>query len=113
MRPLLSRRARAAVTGQLFVAPAALTTLVLFVIPLGMLIWMSFTDYPLLGEPTWTGLDNYAAIPDDEMFTGAIGFTLVYTAVTTVVMFGVSFALVAIANSSRRGSRFYRTAYFL
>jgi multiple sugar transport system permease protein len=110
---VLSRRARAAVTGQLFVAPAALTTLVLFVIPLGMLIWMSFTDYPLLGEPTWTGLDNYTKIPDDEMFTGAIGFTLVYTAVTTIVMFGVSFLLVAIANSSRRGSRFYRTAYFL
>lgn len=106
----LRRRARA---GRLFVAPATVVTLVLFVIPLGMLIVMSFQDYPLLGSPTWTGLDNYAEIPHNKLFLGAIRFTLVYTAVTTVVMFAVSFLLVFIANSRRRGARLYTTAYFL
>jgi multiple sugar transport system permease protein len=100
-------------TGALFVAPAGLITLVLFLIPLGMLIWMSFQDYPLLGTPTFTGFDNYLAIPGNSVFTKAIGFTLVYTVVTTVVMFLISFALVAIANSARRGVKFYRTSYFL
>ncbi|WP_022885468.1 carbohydrate ABC transporter permease [Glaciibacter superstes] len=109
----MSRKTRAAVTGQLFVAPAALIVLVLFVIPLGMLVWMSFQDYPLLGSPTFNGVDNYTSIPGNDTFLNAIGFTLAYTGATTVVMFGVSFILVAIANSSRRGSKFYRTSYFL
>jgi len=109
----LTRARRRALTGQLFVAPAAVIVAALFVVPLGMLVAMSFQDYPLLGSPTWTGLDNYAAIGHDERFLGAIGFTLVYTAVTAVVMFAVSFVLVAIANSKRRGARVYSTFYFL
>ncbi|MFG1704157.1 carbohydrate ABC transporter permease [Nonomuraea sp. M3C6] len=107
------RTSPAARTGALFVAPAGLITLILFLIPLGILIWMSFQDYPLLGTPSFTGLDNYLAIPRNSVFTKAIGFTLVYTAVTTVVMFLISFVLVAIANSRRRGAKFYRTSYFL
>ena len=109
-RSTLSRRP---LTGMLFVAPTALIVLILFLIPLGILIYMSFTDYPLLGAPTLNGVDNYTAIPQDDMFLGAIKFTLVYTAVTTVVIFLVSFVLVAISNSARRFSKFYRTAYFL
>jgi multiple sugar transport system permease protein len=104
---------QAARTGALFVAPAGLITLILFLIPLGILIWMSFQNYPLLGKPSFTGLDNYLAIPGNSVFTRAIGFTLVYTVVTTVVMFLISFVLVAIANSRRRAAKFYRTSYFL
>lgn len=88
-------------------------TLVLFLIPLGILIWMSFQNYPLLGSPSFTGFDNYASIPGNTVFTKAIGFTLAYTAVTTVVMFLVAFLLVAISNSRRKGAKFYRTTYFL
>ncbi len=109
-RSALSRRP---LTGMLFVAPTALIVLVLFLVPLGILLYMSFTDYPLLGAPTLNGIDNYTAIPDDDLFLGAIKFTLVYTAVTTVVIFLVSFVLVAISNSTRRFSKVYRTAYFL
>lgn len=106
-------QSRAARTGALFVAPAGLMTLVLFLIPLGILIWMSFQNYPLLGSPNFTGFDNYASIPGNKVFTKAIGFTLAYTAVTTVVMFLVAFLLVAISNSRRKGAKFYRTTYFL
>ena len=99
--------------GMLFVAPTAAIVLVLFVVPLGILLYMSVSDWPLLGSPTFTGLDNYTRIGDDDQFIGAIWFTLLYTAITTVVLFAVAFVLVAISNSSRRGVRFYRTAYFL
>jgi len=100
-------------TGLLFVAPTAVVVLALFVVPLAILVYMSFTDWPLLASPTPNGLDNYKALPEDDQFVGAITFTLVYTAITTVVLFAVAFGLVAISNSPRRGSRFYRTAFFL
>jgi multiple sugar transport system permease protein len=104
---------RRPLTGMLFVAPTAVIVAALFLVPLGILVYMSLTDWPLLGSPTPTGLDNYRQLGDDDQFIGAITFTLLYTAITTVVLFAVAFVLVAISNSPRRGSRFYRTAFFL
>ena len=100
-------------TGWLFVLPAALIVLLLFLLPLGVLIAMSFTDWPLLGGPEPTGLDNYTSIPQNDLFIGAIAFTLLYTALATVLIFGISFVLAAISASPRRGAKFYRTAFFL
>jgi multiple sugar transport system permease protein len=114
----LPRRSRGAaarrpLTGLLFVTPTAIIVAALFLLPLGILVYMSFTDWPLLASPTPNGLDNYRRLGEDDLFISAITFTLLYTAITTVVLFAVAFALVAISNSPRRGVRFYRTAYFL
>lgn len=108
--PSASRRP---VTGMLFVAPTAVIVLGLFLVPLAILVSMSFTDWPLLGSPTFDGVQNYRDIADNELFLGAISFTLVYTAITTAAVFAVSFVLVAVSGSSRRGARIYRTAFFL
>lgn len=117
-RPAAVRRKKPTLTGRpglgmLFVAPLALIVVVLFLIPLGVLIFMSFQDWPLLGGPTPNGVANYQAIPGNTLFTGAIAFTLIYTVLATIVIFGVSFVLVAVSNSRRRGAKFYRTAFFL
>ncbi|WP_374946993.1 carbohydrate ABC transporter permease [Agreia sp.] len=93
--------------------PLAIVVAILFLVPLGVLFFMSTQDWPLLGGPTPNGLDNYAAIPENKVFVGAILFTLIYTALTTVLIFGISFVLVAISNAPRRGAKFYRTAFFL
>jgi multiple sugar transport system permease protein len=104
---------RRPLTGLLFVAPTGVIVAGLFLVPLAILIYMSFTDWPLLASPTPNGVDNYRHLGHDDQFLGAIAFTLLYTAVTTVVLFAVAFVLVAISNSRRRGTRFYRTAFFL
>jgi multiple sugar transport system permease protein len=85
----------------------------LFLVPLGILVYMSMTKWPLLGSPTFNGLDNYRTLGSDSQFVGAIKFTLLYTAITTVVLFAVAFVLVGISNSKRRGAVFYRTAFFI
>jgi multiple sugar transport system permease protein len=109
-RRATARRSR---LGLLLVVPLILVVTVVFLVPLGVLVFMSFQDWPLLGGPTANGLENYAAIGSNDLFLGAIGFTLLYTFITTIVVFGVSFILVAISGSQRRGARFYRTAFFL
>lgn len=108
------RRAnRTALAGLAFVAPLAVVVLVLFLVPLGLLVVMSFSDWPLLGTPSPTGFDNYREIATNQFFLGAIGFTLLYTLIVTVLVFGISFVLVAISNAPRRGAQFYRTTFFL
>lgn len=104
---------RRPLTGVLFVTPLALVVVLLFLIPLGILVYMSFQDWPLLGSPTPNGIENYTRIPDNDLFVSSIVFTLVYTALATILIFGISFVLVAVSNSPRRGARFYRTAFFL
>jgi multiple sugar transport system permease protein len=118
-RPLVGRSVSATTregfryAGQAFVAPLAVVVLVLFIGPLAVLGFMSTQKWPLLGRPTWNGFDNFAAILTNNVFLSAISFTLIYTALTTVLIFGVSFILVAISNSPRRGARVYRTIFFL
>lgn len=108
-----TRRTGFRFAGQLLVAPLAIIVVVLFLVPLGVLLFMSAQNWPLLGRPSFNGTDNYASIPNNELFVGAILFTLTYTALTTILIFGVSFILVAISNTPRRGAKFYRTAFFL
>jgi len=105
--------ARRSVVGLAFVAPTAAIVAALFLVPLGILVYMSFTDWPLLGSPTVNGVENYRQLGSDDRFLGAIKFTIVYTLITTVVLFAAAFVLVAISNSPRRGTLFYRTAFFL
>jgi len=107
------RTTRRSGTGMLFVAPLAVVVAVILLVPLGVLSFMSFQDWPLLGGPSPNGLENYGDIATNDLFLGAIRFTLIYTVLATVVIFGVSFVLVAVSNSTRRGAKFYRTAFFL
>jgi len=109
----VSKRTGFRFAGQLFVAPLAIMVIVLFLVPLGMLLFMSTQSWPLLGHPTPNGIANFTAIPGNRLFTGAISFTIIYTVLTTVLIFGISFILVAISNTPRRGAKFYRTAFFL
>jgi multiple sugar transport system permease protein len=108
------RATRRATTGLAFVAPTGVIVIALFLIPLAILVYMSFTDWPLLGgNPEFIGLKNYRQLGSDDRFLGAITFTLVYTLITTGVLFAIAFILVAISNSRRRGVLFYRTSFFL
>ena len=43
---------------------------------------LSFTDYPLIDEPVWTGLDNYRRMAfDDPLFWKSLSVTLTFVAI--------------------------------
>ena len=99
--------------GLLYVAPALVLVLVFFVVPLGMTAWMSFNDWPLMGEHTFNGLDNYVAILKDLRFWSALKFTAYYTLVVTVAIFAVAFPMALYVERPRPFNAFYRTAFFM
>jgi multiple sugar transport system permease protein len=98
--------------GMLFAAPTAAVVAVVFLIPLGLLLWMSLNDWPLIGAsaPNWGA--NYAAVTDD-LFIRAVWFTLKYTLLTTVVLSAVALGLALLVQEARAGTGLYRTAFFL
>jgi multiple sugar transport system permease protein len=107
---VVSRRQR---TGIWFVLPAVVFTIVLFVVPLGMTIWMSFYDWPLIGQRAFNGLQNYVALVNDKQFWVSLWFTTKYTLLVTPPIFLLAFALALLVNQSLHGMGFFRTAYFL
>ena len=114
----LARRKRGShrrreIAGLLFVLPAMGLVAVFFLIPLGMTVWMSFHDWPLMGKPEWIGLENYADMWGDRRFWNAMEFTIWYSVVATIAIFGVAFPLALFVERPGRMTAIYRTAYFL
>ena len=115
--PLLRRRRgsqrRREMAGLLFVLPAMLLVAVFFLVPLGMTVWMSFHDWPLMGAPEWIGFENYEKMWGDRRFWNAMEFTIWYSIVATIAIFGVAFPLALFVERPGRMTGIYRTAYFL
>jgi multiple sugar transport system permease protein len=115
VEPVASRGAsrRRQWVGALYAAPTAFVVGLLFVVPLGLVAWMSLHHWPLLGPPTLNAPDNFASLSDDDLLRTAVWFTLKYTVVVTVLLFALSFGLALIVQHPFRGVATLRTAYFL
>jgi multiple sugar transport system permease protein len=100
-------------TGLAYATPALVLVAVFFLVPLGLLVWMSLHRWPLLGRSTWTGLANYVAIGGDATFLHSLLFTLLYTVLVTPVLFLLGFALALLVKERRRGAGLFRTIYFV
>ncbi|MDA1360355.1 sugar ABC transporter permease [Glycomyces luteolus] len=100
--------------GALYAAPVAVFVLVFFVAPLLLVGRMSASDWPLLAGDLGINMpDNYAGIADNPLFWPAVGFTLKYTGIVVVLLIGLSLLLALIVADRRKGTGFFRTAYFL
>src|SRR4051812_27998911 len=95
-----------------YATPLAVIVAVLFVVPLGLMVWMSFNHWPLLGASAPNGVTNYQALRD-PLFLRAVWFTLRYTLVTTVVLGVVAFGLALLTQQDRPRVGAYRTIFFL
>jgi multiple sugar transport system permease protein len=84
-----------------------------FVLPLGLVVWMSLHAWPLLGVPTLNAPANYTDLAGDHLLRTAIGFTVKYTVIITVLLFLLAFGLALMVQHRRRGVGFLRTAFFL
>jgi multiple sugar transport system permease protein len=104
---------RQSLTGIALVLPAALLALALFFVPMGLMVWMSLEQWPILGTHSFTGLTNYRASVHDSMFGHSLLFSLEFTGIVTVGLLLVGGVLAAIVAVRRRGVAVFRTTYFL
>jgi multiple sugar transport system permease protein len=112
-RRVSARTRKNARTGLLLTAPALLFVAVFALYPLGFGVYISLTNWPLVGPYHFIGLANYTALLHDSVFLDSIVFTLKYTAIVTIPIFVVGYALAVLVRSNRRGSRVFRTLIFI
>lgn len=99
--------------GLAFIAPSVAMIAVFFLLPLGMTVWMSFYNWPLLGKASFIGLDNYAELIGDQQLWRSLGFTALYTVLVTVALFAVAMPLALLVDRPLRAAGVFRTIYFM
>jgi len=84
--------------GWLFMLPAAAFLLLFLVYPLGLGIWLSFTDAKIGRPGEFVGLENYQWIIGDSKFQTAVFFTIFYTVAASLIKFGIGLYLALLLN---------------
>ena len=78
--------------------PAIALLLVFLTYPLGLGIWLAFTDTRIGRAGEWIGLENFQSLWEDNVFWLSVTNTLFYTAVATVGKFGLGLWLALLLN---------------
>ena len=81
-----------------FMLPAAAFLILFLAYPLGLGVWLSFTDARLGRGGVFVGLDNYEFLSDDPTFWLTVFNTILYTTVASTIKFAVGLYLALLLN---------------
>ncbi len=97
----------------LFISPWVIGFLVFTLYPLIYSGYLSLTDYDVINDPSFVGLDNYRHLMSDPKFVLALKNTLVFAALSVPLRLVVAFFLAVLLNRAGKAAGFFRTAFFL
>jgi len=86
------------VLGWLFLLPAAALLLIFLTYPLGLGVWLGFTDTKVGRGGTWIGWDNFAYLVGDSVAQLSLFNTLFYTTAASILKFGLGLWLALLLN---------------
>ena len=109
----LSWERRRKLTGFVFVLPTVSFVLIFFIVPLLLTAYMSLHDWPLFGDRSYVGLENYAQLGKDRQYLKSLDFTFRYTLLITPPIFILGFILASLVRRNIRFIGIYRTIFFL
>jgi multiple sugar transport system permease protein len=101
------------VLGLLFMLPAALFLVVFLAYPLGLGVWLAFTDARIGRAGTFVGLENYQMLWDDSIYWLSVFNTVLYTVVASALKFGLGLWLALILNQRLAFKSFFRAVVLL
>lgn len=87
----------------LFAAPSVIMMAGLLVVPLGITLWLSVTNFEYGRPVDFVGLANYAETLVRPRFWSSVGFTTVFTGLTTALKLVVGYALALLLHQVIRG----------
>ncbi|AUH32975.1 carbohydrate ABC transporter permease [Paracoccus tegillarcae] len=99
--------------GLLFMLPAAVFLLCFLTYPLGLGVWLGFTDTRIGRAGVFIGLENYQWLFEDPVFWLSVFNTMVYTFVASVLKFGLGLWLALLLNRHLPAKNFFRAIILL
>lgn len=99
--------------GVYFVLPAIIGTFIFIIIPILCSFGLSFTEWDLLNEIKFVGIDNYKSVLTEPVFRQIFINTIVYAITVTLFAVIIPLVLADIINSKIRGAELFKTIYFI
>nr|WP_085833967.1 sugar ABC transporter permease [Clostridium merdae] len=98
----------------LMLLPWVIGFIIFKIYPIVISFVYSLMEYPILGDPEFIGLGNYAQIfTDDDVFQASIIATMKYVLIGTPCVLVTSFFVAYILNFKLKGVNLFRTAYYI
>ena len=97
----------------LFVGPALVVFTLVFLIPFGLGIYLSFTQFRTVTDAVFVGFQNYINAFQDPTFVDALWFTVKFTIVSVVTINVFAFLLALLLTRGIKGTNLFRTTYFM
>jgi multiple sugar transport system permease protein len=99
--------------GLLFMVPAAALLLFFLTYPLGLGVWLGFTDTKVGRGGVWVGLENYEFLFGDSVARLSLFNTIFYTVVASVIKFALGLWLALLLNKHLPFKAFIRAIVLL
>ncbi len=113
-RKLSKATIRQNVLGYLWISPWLLGFLFFTLGPMVASLGFSFTNYRIINDARWIGLDNYIyALVEDDLFWPSLGKTFYFVLVSVPLGLFGSLLLAMLLNIRLRGETIFRTLFFL
>lgn len=97
----------------IFVLPTMLAFTIGFVAPFVLGVYLSFCKFTTVTDAKWVGLKNYAKVFTDSTFLHSMGFTVVFTIVTVLLINILAFAVAMLLTKGIKGTNIFRTVFFM
>lgn len=99
--------------GLLFMLPTALLLLVFLTYPLGLGVWLGFTNAKIGRAGEWIGMANYSFLAGDSISQLALFNTIFYTLIASVLKFALGLWLALLLNRNLPFKSFFRAVVLL
>jgi len=101
------------VLGLVFMLPAGALLLFFLTYPLGLGVWLGFTDAKIGRVGEWIGIENYEFLVTDSVFRLSVFNTFLYTVVASVIKFALGLWLALLLNKNIPFKSFVRAIVLL
>ena len=83
------------------------------VVPMGMSLYYSFTNFNILSPPTWAGFDNYVRMWNDRRFWSSVRATFYFAFTSVPIRLVIALAIAMLLVKTSKMMAIYRAMYYL
>ena len=107
------RNIRRHLEGYLFISPWIIGFLIFTLGPFVFSMYLSFTQWELVGSPRWVGTANYARLLTDRRFTQGLYNTFYFAFFSVPLGIVFSFLLANLLNQQVKARAMFRTLFYI
>lgn len=97
-----------------FALPTFAAFAVSFLIPFITGVYLSFTEFKVVNDREWVGIDNYIRIfTSDETFLNSLWLTVKFTFVSVITINIIAFSIALLLTKKLKGTNIFRTVFFM